>query len=266
MDVGNGSSLAFNPSQAGLYRIDLNVTNSKQQHGWDAAMITTVDDNKSKYTMRAIKQADLARRIQNIIGRSSLRQFMDITDRNIVRNSPITRGDIIAAEDIYGGNLGSLKGKTTSKPTAHTNTEVYSVPPDIMNLYHDVTIAMDIMFVNLIPFIITISRGLKFGTIEPLPNRQILTITKFVQRVLQIYTTRGFTVTTMLADPEFAPLHNEFPGLQLNCCGADEHVPEAERYIRTIKDRARSAYNMLPFKRIPRIIVVHLVKNSNRSF
>ena len=39
-------------------------------------------------------------------------------------------------------------------------------------------------------------------------------------------------------------------------------MPEIEHYIQTVKDRVRSTYPMLPFRRIPRIMVVHLVKNS----
>ena len=48
----------------------------------------------------------------------------------------------------------------------------------------------------------------------------------------------------------------------LNCAAANEHVPEVERFIRTIKDRVRSTYRMLPYKRIPRTMLIHLTKNS----
>ena len=39
-------------------------------------------------------------------------------------------------------------------------------------------------------------------------------------------------------------------------------MPDVEWYIRTIKDRTRSAYQMLPFRCIPRIMLIHLVKNA----
>lgn len=39
----------------------------------------------------------------------------------------------------------------------------------------------------------------------------------------------------------------------------DEHVPEIERHIRTLKERCRSSYNSLPFKKIPARMVVELV-------
>ena len=47
----------------------------------------------------------------------------------------------------------------------------------------------------------------------------------------------------------------------LNCCVAGEHVPEIERFIRTLKDRTRSAYNILPFRNLPRVLLVHLLKS-----
>ena len=61
-----------------------------------------------------------------------------------------------------------------------------------------------------------------------------------------------------MADPEFEPLRVAFP--QLNTCGADEHAPEIKRFIQTVKVRVRSVYHSLPYKYIPRLFLVHLVK------
>jgi hypothetical protein len=71
-----------------------------------------VEDKRSKYTNRDYKQALLAGKIQNTIGRPSTRNCMPIVDKNLLVNCPITRADVLAAEDIMGPNLGSLKGKT----------------------------------------------------------------------------------------------------------------------------------------------------------
>ena len=64
----------------------------------------------------------------------------------------------------------------------------------------------------------------------------------------QIYHHRGFCVRVILGDPEFEPIRATFP--QLNCCAVDEHVPDIERYIWTVKDRVRSTYRMLLFKHV----------------
>jgi hypothetical protein len=80
--------------------------------------------------------------------------------------------------------------------------------------------------------------------------------------VLQDYRWHGFRVTTILADPEFEPLQATFGQDSFNSCAQDEHVPEIERYIRKVKDRTRSGYNLLPFERIPRLMLIRLVANA----
>ena len=39
-------------------------------------------------------------------------------------------------------------------------------------------------------------------------------------------------------------------------------MPEVERYIRTIKDTTRSKYRLLPYHKILRVMLSHLVKNA----
>jgi hypothetical protein len=66
-------------------------------------------------------------------------------------------------------------------------------------------------------------------------------------------------------DGQFAGLSNELSavGVNLNITGREEHVPEIERYIRTIKERVRSVYNSLPFKKIPQVMIAELVSYCN---
>jgi len=48
-------------------------------------------------------------------------------------------------------------------------------------------------------------------------------------------------------------------GVTLNIVTRGEHVPEVERYIRMVKERTRSVYNSLPFKRFPTKLIVEIV-------
>ena len=255
LHLTDGTTMDFTPTAKGLYHYPLDTATEKDM--W--VLVTTVAAQADKYTHRAVMRAKAARKFQNIIMRPGVRQLMDVAIRHI-KGCPITRGDIQAAEDIYGPNLGALKGKTVARPNPHVKTGIDPVPPEIIHLHNSVTLAIDIMFVNRVPFFITISRNLKFGTVEALSNRKAVTITEKLKSVVKLYQHRGFQVTTILADPEFEPIRASFPSL--NCCGADEHVPEIERYIRTVKDRTRSTYRMLPFRRIPRLMLIHMVKNA----
>ena len=103
-----------------------------------------------------------------------------------------------------------------------------------MDVHRSVTLAIDIMFINKVAFLITTSRNLKFGTVEAISSCQTTTIIAKLRTVCQVYHHRGFHVSVILSDPEFEPIRAAFP--QLNCCAADEHVPDIEQYIRTVKE------------------------------
>ena len=53
---------------------------------------------------------------------------------------------------------------------------------------------------------------------------------------------------------DIADLH-----VMLNITSRDEHVPKIERFNRTIKERVRSNYNMLPYNYLPPMIVIEMV-------
>ena len=92
---------------------------------------------------------------------------------------------------------------------------------------------------NNLPFLITISRNIKFGRVECLPSRKQEDIFAGIQNVIKLYNKRGFHITTVLADPEFeshkSDLHDKY-NISLNVASAGEHVPEVERFICTTKE------------------------------
>ena len=102
-----------------------------------------------------------------------------------LQDCPVTGVDIYVACTLLGPNLGSLKGKTVRHPNPH-------VPMSILKHHQQVTIVIDIMFINAIPFFITISWNLHFGTVEVLPNRQEATIKNKLRAVIHLYEQRGF--------------------------------------------------------------------------
>jgi hypothetical protein len=60
-------------------------------------------------------------------------------------------------------------------------------------------------------------------------------------------------------DREFECLRGDLPELNLNTTAASEHVPDVERQIRVLKERSRAIRSTLPFKAIPRRIIIELV-------
>ena len=92
----------------------------------------------------------------------------------MIPNCNVTRDDIIQAEDIFGPNLVFLQGKTTRQTTEHVHTSWTSIPQEVIQQYGEVTLAMDVMAINKIPFLMTTSRKLHFGTAELICNKKNL--------------------------------------------------------------------------------------------
>ena len=49
------------------------------------------------------------------------------------------------------------------------------------------------------------------------------------------------------------------PHVALNTTAVREHVREIEQKIRVIKERARGTFNSVPYKKLPRIMVIELL-------
>jgi hypothetical protein len=204
------------------------------------SFVTTVSGQAQNYTNRQVGAAQRARTMQNIIMHPGDHQLAK-SAIHYLANCPVTEHDICTAHDIYGPNLGSLKGKTVHPPSQHFRAGIDPVPPDIHQRHKSTVLAIDIMFIKKLPFLVTLSRNIKFLTVEALPNRQEGTVRDKLKAVIRLYEHRGFKVNNILADPEFKMLRPYFP--MLNTCGADKHVPDIVRAIRTIKDRVRSAHS-----------------------
>jgi hypothetical protein len=116
----DGGSVVFRQADQGLFFTDIANEGS--------VFINTVAENQSNFTSRERQRADLARRLQQIIGRPSTREFTSIVNNNLLPNCPITAADIMVAEAIYGPDLGSLKGKTVRRGAEHVEGGTASVP------------------------------------------------------------------------------------------------------------------------------------------
>jgi hypothetical protein len=128
-----------------------------------------------------------------------------------------------------------------------------------VDLNKNVTITADVIFVGGLGFMITSSRNIKFTTTEYVAKRSKANLVNSFKKVFQIYNQRGFNIQTALMDRELECLRDDIRGVILNTTATSEHVPEIERQIRVVKERARAIWSTLPFNAIPKRMIVELV-------
>ena len=126
-------------------------------------------------------------------------------------------------------------------------------------MHKHVMLVADVMFVNGLPFLVTLSRGISLVTIEYLPSRTANRLIHTLDHVVQIYSKAGFAVQTALMDMEFKKLKDKMPNMVINTIAAREHMGEIERKIRVIKERVRGTINVLPYSTSPKLMTIMLM-------
>lgn len=86
-----------------------------------------------------------------------------------------------------------------------------------------------------------------------------------MKKIKATYAARGFMMNQVAGENELASLEPKLRDVSvtLNVVARDENVPEIERHIRTPKERCRETFNMLPFRRIPKRMMIELVYAMN---
>ena len=98
---------------------------------------------------------------------------------NCIKDSPVTVNDAIIDEKIYGPYIAALKGKTTRKSAQAVVVEdLIPFPKHLINMHKNVTLAIDICFVNKILFFVTLSQNICFTTSTHLSNQTLKMIFK----------------------------------------------------------------------------------------
>jgi hypothetical protein len=115
------------------------------------------------------------------------------------------------------------------------------------------------MFVNKVPFLVSISRGINLVNAEHTPSCTTNQLAAGIRRITDLYSRRGFQVGTVLMDNEFEKLRVLIPILVVNATAAKDHVPGVVRRICLIKERGGGILNTLPFKKMPQIMLIELI-------
>ena len=124
----DGMMFKFVESPEGLHYLDM-------EGDLGMTLVNTVPNNRSNYSNQDYLRAVQGRELQIRIGRPSLLEYIRIVTDNLLPDYPVTKADIMAAKDIFGPEVGSLKGKTTRHNPHAVKQVVEPLEPSIMKQY-----------------------------------------------------------------------------------------------------------------------------------
>ena len=112
-------------------------------------------------------------------------------------------------------DLAGVRGRTVRRPPESVRTEYVQIPRAILERHQLVTLTVDVMFVNGVPFLVSAARGLNLITAEFLSTRTAKNLAAHIQQIMHMYERGGFRVGRVLMDNEFEKLRPLVPGINI---------------------------------------------------
>ena len=103
-------------------------------------------------------------------------------------------------------------------------------------MHSAVTLVADVVFVNGILLLITLSRKINLVTIKHAPTPTSSSLASLLLWVIQLYIHTGFRPHTVLMDMEFDKVKDKLPTIIINTTAARENVAEIKQKIWVVKE------------------------------
>ena len=145
------------------------------------------------------------------LGYPSEADYKDMLCSNMITHSPLTPADIDATNNILRCNISSLNEKTPRRHPPRVLSDYMAVPIKIKDITQRLTISEDVLFVIRLAFLVSVSCSLKLMKVEYIPKHTGTVLSKYIDKVYDIYLRCGFTVKLLLMDREFECLCDNIP-------------------------------------------------------
>jgi hypothetical protein len=223
------------------------------------AMIQTVRQRYEGFTKREVQDAITARKAQAMTGHPADAQFLELVSNKTIKNCPIKPKHITNACSIFGPSIAGVRRKTVRCKPEQVEAEPGRIPDDFHCLLRFVVITADVIFVNGIAFLTTLSQKLQLSTVKQLPLRTVTQLSNSLTKIVRLYARAGFIVCVIMMDQEFNKVEDACNMVEINTTAAREHVGKIKCFIRTIKECSRALMSDLPCMPLPCQVVIHLV-------
>ena len=122
---------------------------------------------------------------------------------NLISNFRVSVAAVTNANAIFGPDLAGVRGRTVCRPPKSVRTNYVKIPHAILKCYQLVMLTADVMFINGVPFIVSLVRGLNRITAEFLTVCTAKNLASRLDQIVQLYALGGFQVETVMMDNEF---------------------------------------------------------------
>ena len=155
----NDLGLHVHDAKIGLNDFNVNDSNEKLS---TYSFLQTVAENSDQHTAEERRLAHQAKSLSKRFRGIPLRKFSKWLNNNYIRNTPTTSKDSRRAENMHSKEVVRLRSLSVRSKSRYVNPTQTEVPRELLIVNQSIRLFIDIMHVNSVPFLHTISAGVKF--------------------------------------------------------------------------------------------------------
>jgi hypothetical protein len=181
--TAQGKEITFHQEKNGVCHgfpyIDMHSTNA-------VVMIQTICQWYEGFTKCKVQDATAACKAQAMTGHPTDAQFLKLVRNNSIKNCPVKPDHITNAHSIFGPSIAGVRGRTTRQKPERVEAAVGCILDDFHCLHKFVVLTADMMFVNGMAFLTTLSRKLQLATVEQLPSHTATQLSNSLIKIVKI--------------------------------------------------------------------------------
>ena len=229
--------------------------------GQESIFLNTVENNEMLFSRSQVEAAKKVKDVIQNLGYPSKADLKNSINTGGIKNFDITAKDVDNYYTIYGNPIAEIKGKTVSKKPMIVNADQQSDSQIVMK--SNVTLNVDIMFVDKHPYLISVTEVLGLLMVSALKSRTSANMKVSIEAIINKHIEAGFKIDYIKSDNEggLTQLQSYLKikyGINVNIVSREQHVPLIERKIRQVKERMRCIMSEIPYK-IPKKVLDYLV-------
>ena len=259
--INNLYALKGNQPREESTKTPLTPQNDPQVHA--TSHVQTVEENSKFLTPKGIVQARVAKWLLHMLCYFSVVDLKAMIETNAIWDNLVTESDLKLMELLYGTDIATMKGKNTRQCPHQLVRNVVSSPHIFCDAQCNVCLYIDIISVNGMPFLTTLSKNIKYHTAIWVADCNPTTIEPLVESVLNLYQQASFQVSNICNDHEFklvlSILLDDGWLFITNLANAQEHVPEAQQNNHILKEHIHATYHGIPYTQLPHTVLCYMV-------
>ena len=250
----NGDKYLFKRIKAenNLYKCEIRkkgyvIKNSK-------VIVTTVKENEMKYAEREVLRAKIARRYIKNSGYMTPGTIAKLIHDDGIKDADINAQDIARCIDIYGKDLGNLKGKTTRTKAIKYEREFNILEKNWIK--EKQILYIDVLYYNGNTYLYGVtSQPLHYRMVRKIASRSTQDLYEAIVKFLTNTKDVGIQLVVIRCDQEAGVVTDNLkiklmqfdPTIDIDLSPSGEAVGVIERDIRVVKERLRAIENTIPF-------------------